>query len=279
MRVHPPSDPGPATGGLARFLAAEEAVASVRVVRVRGSAPREAGAEMFVAPGRAHGTIGGGRLERMAIEAARGLLRGGEASAAMDVPLGPEIGQCCGGRVELALARMTPEARAAAVAAEAEALRARPRVLVLGAGHVGRALAACLSLLPVRAVLIDSRAEELARAPAGVEVRLTPLPEAEVAAAPRGSAFVVLTHDHALDFLLAAEALERGDARYVGLIGSATKRARFERHCAERSPPVPTHALTCPIGAGGGADKRPEVIAAFVAAEIMARLAVEAPAA
>lgn len=194
----------------------------VQIASAQGSTPREAGAEMFVGPASVDGTIGGGQLEYMAIDRARRMLATGEAEASMDVPLGPEIGQCCGGRVILHLDRQGPTPQDL------------PGVLVLGAGHVGRALAQALQPLPVRTRLIDSRAEELARAAPGITTVLTPLPEAEIRAARPGSAAVILTHDHAQDFLLAAEALARGDLAYVGMIGSATKRARFARLARER---------------------------------------------
>lgn len=253
---------------IAHFLDSAGPAVLVRLAEVRGSAPREAGAWMLIAPGRTHGTIGGGQLEYIAIDEARRLLRDGKADARLDIPLGPEIGQCCGGRVVLSLRRLDAEGRAALIA-ETEAA-ALPMVLIFGAGHTGRALAEALRPLPVRAKLIDSRAEELARAPHGAESCLTPLPEAEVRGAPPGSAFVVLTHDHALDFLIAREALARGDAAYVGLIGSATKRARFARFCSEDG--VNPAALTCPIGDFGSRDRRPEVIAAFTATELLVRL-------
>ena len=105
-----------------------------------------------------------------------------------------------------------------------------------------------------------------------VEQACIALPEAELRAAPPGSAFVILTHDHALDFLLVREALLKGDAAYVGMIGSKTKRARFAhwlRQDLEREADPLLEGLTCPIGAGGANDKRPAVIAAMVAAEIM----------
>ena len=209
----------------------------VRVISALGSTPRDAGAEMFVGPDSVEGTIGGGQMEYMAIDRARAMLASGEAEARMDIPLGPEIGQCCGGRVVLQLDRQgpTPEERA--------------DVLVFGAGHVGRALAL---------------------AAPGIRTRLTPLPEAEIRAARPGSAAVILTHDHALDFLLAAEALARHDLSYVGMIGSATKRAQFSRFARERG--IDTGPLVCPIGAGFTHDKRPAVIAAFTAAELIARL-------
>ncbi|MDO5657972.1 MAG: xanthine dehydrogenase accessory protein XdhC [Paracoccus sp. (in: a-proteobacteria)] len=232
----------------------------VRIIRTEGSVPREAGAEMVVSRDSTSGSIGGGQLEYMAIDRARQMLRRGEARAQMDVPLGPMIGQCCGGKAWLLLDRSppTPEARAGSV-------------LIFGAGHVGRALALALAPLPLRSLLIDSRKAELAMAAPGVETRLTPLPEAELRTAPQGAAVVILTHDHALDFLLGIEALGRPDLSYIGMIGSATKRARFASHA--RAAGLDPLRLICPIGGKAVADKRPSVIAALTVAEILTRLA------
>lgn len=245
----------------------------VEVAGAKGSTPREQGAWMLASPGAIFGTIGGGQLEYMAIDAARAMLARGEEERVLDIPLGPEIGQCCGGHTRISLTRLDA-AGWEGVEAEAEgAWRALPRVLIFGAGHVGRALAATLALLPLRPVVIDQRPEELALAPSQVERRLTALPEAEVRAAPPGSAFVILTHDHALDFLILREVLARGDAAYAGMIGSRTKRVSFERWLARTGDAaVDTRALVCPIGAAGRPDKRPEVIAAFVATEILGAL-------
>lgn len=231
----------------------------VRVISARGSTPREAGAEMFVGPASVSGTIGGGQLEYMAIDRAREMLARDEAEARMDIPLGPEIGQCCGGRVVLQLDRGAPRPEV------------RPEVLIFGTGHVGRALAQALQPLPLAPVLIDSRAEELALASPGIPTRLTPLPEAEIRAARPGSAVVILTHDHALDFLLVAEALARADLPYIGMIGSATKRVQCQRFLRARGlDPSP---LVCPIGMNDTGDKRPAVIAAFTATELLVELA------
>lgn len=236
----------------------------VRVTKTFGSTPREIGAEMMVTSDDATGTIGGGRLELDAIARARAMIASGEDAAQMQVTLGPDSGQCCGGRVELVLDRAAPT----------PALPG-PQVLIFGAGHVGRALARLLAQMPFDVTLIDSRAVELARAP-GVPTLLTALPESAIRTARPGAAFVVMTHDHGLDFLLTTEALRRGDAAYVGLIGSATKRARFQREA--RGAGVGTAMLTCPIGAGFSADKRPEIIALFTAAEIAGVLTVTATA-
>ena len=200
------------SGPLTAFLDRNATVARIRLTRVRGSSPRDAGAEMFVAPDETLGTIGGGQLEYMMIDEARLMLSKGMNHAIKDVPLGPEIGQCCGGRVEVEIGVLDAAARQEVVAEAGATERALPHVYILGAGHVGRALADFCAHLPVRTLLIDPRAEELQKCDAAVEKRLSALPEAEIAAAPPGSAFIVLTHEHALDFLLTAEALGRGDA-------------------------------------------------------------------
>lgn len=228
----------------------------VRVEAVEGSAPRDAGAEMWVTSDQSAGSIGGGRMEWLAIEQARRMIQRGIPHDRMTLPLGPEIGQCCGGRVTLSLTKVAAMPRAHP-----------PEVLIFGAGHTGRALYALLRHMPVQATLYDPRPEAVADIKGAV---LTPLPETAIRAAAPGAAFVVMTHDHALDFLLTTEALARGDAAYVGLIGSATKRARFLRHAAQAG--VDAARLTCPIGAGFSRDKRPEAIAAFVTAELMAVL-------
>ena len=88
------------------FVESHAAVILVSVAEVAGSSPREAGAEMLVAENDVCGTIGGGRLEFMAIAHARTLLEKGLDADAMSIPLGPEIGQCCGGHVKLNLRRL-----------------------------------------------------------------------------------------------------------------------------------------------------------------------------
>ncbi len=147
----------------------------------------------------------------------------------------------------------------------------RPHVYVFGAGHVGDALTMALSLAPLRVVLVDTREEELTACTVPrIETCLTAMPEAVVRAAPEGSSFVILTHDHALDFLIAAEALKRADAAYVGMIGSKTKRATFRNWLTREIGRADLFdRLVCPIGATALKDKRPPVIATLAAAEIM----------
>jgi xanthine dehydrogenase accessory factor len=252
--------------GLRDILTGEAAVIHAQITRVQGSSPREEGAEMFISVSGLAGTIGGGQVEFRVIERAREVLVAGMMRDQIELSLGPAIGQCCGGQVRVALTRLSAAQRAAHLARLDPATR--PHVLILGAGHVGRALAEVMAPLPWRVLLVDPRAGELAKNIAPVETRLTPLPEAEIAAAPARSAFVVATHDHGLDFLLTLAALRRGDAGYVGLIGSRTKRTRFERLARETDPAAETQRLICPIGAAGRGDKHPGVIALATAQEV-----------
>jgi xanthine dehydrogenase accessory factor len=189
----------------------------------------------------------------------------------LDIPLGPEIGQCCGGRVEVAI-RCVDKLLASDLIARAKAEEADlPHVYVFGGGHVGHALAGALSLLPLRTVVVETRAEELAGLPDEVETRLTAVPEEVVREAPSGSAFLVLTHDHALDFLIVSEALNRTDAAYVGMIGSQTKKATFRNWFLKNAGGTEAEfaRLVSPIGGDTVKDKRPAVIASLAAAELV----------
>jgi len=258
---------------LDKFLSDHTTAIVAELTTVRGSSPREQGAFMLISASALVGTIGGGALEYMVIARARQAMRDGLPPGAMDVPLGPEIGQCCGGRVVVSLRIVSP--------ADAERLTAQlrnteatlPHVYLFGSGNVGKALAHALAALPLQVHVIDTRPDELHDLPAGIDARAVPMPEAVVRGAPAGAAFVILTHDHALDFMIAAEALKRNDSPYVGMVGSKTKRARFASwYRAEGGRDEDLRRLVLPIGDFGLVDKRPEVIAALAAAEIMVHI-------
>lgn len=269
---------------LADLVAAVERegrAAVVLVAEARGSVPREAGAAMLVTVSDAGGTIGGGAVEHRAIGQAREMLAGG-GHALIDFPLGPGLDQCCGGHMRVAFAVFgaaeLPWLHAAQGALPlweggpvfVEDAPGRP-VLVYGAGHVGRALVRALAPLPFAVRWIDARLDGFPGAvPEGVETLATPLPEAEARTAPGEALHVVLTHSHALDLEIVTAVLERGDFGFLGLIGSATKKRVFLRRLRARGVPEARLArLTCPIGVPGVRDKRPEVIAAAVAAQLL----------
>lgn len=257
---------------LSTFLAAHrcDGIVLVRIETAEGSTPREAGATMAVGAGTIAGTIGGGQLEFHCIDFARQMLATGAPDQQLDIPLGPQMGQCCGGRVRVSLSHATPAEIALITTREKAEAMARPPVLIFGAGHTGRALAKALAPLPFVVSLIDDRDDVMSGLPASVTCIRMPDPVEAVAGAPAGAAFVILSHSHALDYRLAEAALARGDAAYVGMIGSATKRARFEASFLRAGGRRETLArLTSPIGGADVDDKRPEVIAALTAAELV----------
>jgi xanthine dehydrogenase accessory factor len=302
---------------LIEALEAERAGALISLVRAEGSAPRESGARMVVRPsGAFNGTIGGGALEWEALEAARLALKAGRGAALRrTVSLGPDLAQCCGGRVQWLIetfdARDRSELTALAAAeragsfvaeahktkdgrltrsivpwpggegAEIEALPdgglrerffdARTLLYLFGAGHVGRSLVLALAPLPFRTRWIDPRRETFPeRAPANVAMVCASAPAQELAAAPDGAQVLVMTHSHPLDLQIVSEALRQSRFSYVGLIGSATKRARFISQM--RAAGLSQEAfgrLVCPIGLPGVEGKEPAVIAAAIAAQLL----------
>ncbi|MBK1612288.1 xanthine dehydrogenase accessory protein XdhC [Rubrivivax gelatinosus] len=238
----------------------------VELRAVRGSAPRAAGTRMLVAADAVEGTIGGGHLELKAIERARALLRGEALAPEWAVPLGPALGQCCGGHVTLAFVPLSdcPE----------WPLPAPRFVLELhGAGHVGRAIVRLLDEIPCRVRWIDERDEAFdgLDLPPHIEPVVAASAPDEAARAPAGACHLVLTHRHDLDLEIVHTLLRRADTAFVGLIGSQTKRERFRARLAERGHTSETLArLVCPIGLPGIAGKEPAVIAVAVVAQLLA---------
>lgn len=255
-----------------QWLLAQKPAVLVEVVATRGSVPREAGTRMLVGRDEVAGTIGGGHLEWQAIAMARERLAASE-TAALDWPvaLGPSLGQCCGGVLTL---RLRPLDEAAL--ADWPLAPPRFRLHLFGAGHVGRALVRVLADVPCEIVWIDEREAEfppeawMATCTARVRRVCVEPVEAEVSEGRPGDAYLVLTHSHALDLAISEAILKRGDFGWFGLIGSASKRARFEHRLQERGiPPAALARMACPIGLPHIAGKQPGVIAVSVAAQLL----------
>jgi xanthine dehydrogenase accessory factor len=241
----------------------------VTVIEVRGHAPREAGAKMVVSREYSWGSVGGGNLEATAVVRARELIESGATEPEIrELQLNPharaEHGrQCCGGVVKLLL----------------EPLAVRPVVALFGVGHVGYELARILSRLPIRLLLVDSRAEQLDRVrladvidgAAEVGIYHTLLGEQVLEQLPRGAHVVIMTHDHAEDYALCDAALRLNQPLGgIGLIGSAAKWTRFQAQLAAAGHSPETIArITCPIGQPGITGKDPAVIAVAVAAALL----------
>lgn len=263
-------------------LARQDAVL-VSVYASRGSVPREVGAWMGVFADATLGTVGGGRLELDALAHARQMLARGatqagatdgdaEGGAMVRYALGPSLGQCCGGTVTLHFERVT--------ASDAAALTPRlqgPRmpVALFGGGHVGHALVQVLAPLPMDVFWVDSRDGVFpVQCPSSVQCEHSDPVQAAVPGLRAGTRVVIMSFSHAEDLDIVAACLARqrvqGDLPFVGLIGSQTKWAVFRRRLAARgfSEAELAH-VTCPLGVAGITDKRPEVIAVAVAAQLL----------
>jgi xanthine dehydrogenase accessory factor len=250
-----------------RWLAQGRAAVVVEVRAAKGSVPREVGTRMLVGMDEVLGTIGGGHLELNAIRDARALLASSQHEAVQHIALGPSLGQCCGGALDLRFARLVnsdpqnwPQDNALF------------HLQLYGAGHVGRAIVKVLAEVNCQVQWIDERDSEFPEEtlPAHVQQVCVDAVETEVALAPPGAFYLVLTHSHDLDLAISQAILLRNDFGYFGLIGSQSKRARFERRLAERG----VHAdsivrMVCPIGVSGIAGKQPEVVAIGVVAQML----------
>jgi len=303
---------------LIRAATAQGRVARIVVAQSRGSAPREPGTSMLVWAGGESGTIGGGALEFAATAVARTLIQTGRGPIIWRQALGPDLHQCCGGSVALVIECFDigtaialpegPHARRIQGAAEMpipmmHALRnarsqglpvpillqdgwliegpSRPtrQLWIHGAGHVGRALVAVLAPMPQFAITWVDTAPE--RFPDAVPEGVTVLPAADparlVAHAPREAEHLIMTYSHELDLALCHALLTRGFLG-VGLIGSATKWARFRSRLAKLGhDPSAISRITCPIG-NPALGKHPQAIAVGVAHALLTQAGMKAEA-
>jgi xanthine dehydrogenase accessory protein XdhC len=233
----------------------------VEIVEVLGSTPREAGTVMLVTDSRIAGTIGGGELEWRAMQRAREVLAGEPVPESLQLPLGPALQQCCGGHVTLKLQSLGPTDRAGLEARLTAWRQTLPRLVLFGAGHVGQALVRAMQPLPCRIRWLDSRPglEPAEHVPDPTAVRTEPT-----------DLVLVMTHSHALDLAIVEARLRREDFAWLGLIGSATKRRRFETQLTAGGIPADRLGrLVCPIGLAAIKGKDPAVIAASVTAQLL----------
>jgi xanthine dehydrogenase accessory factor len=255
-------------------LNTEQAVL-VTVNATQGSVPRGPGTHMIVFVNGELGTIGGGHLEFQASAHARRLLAGELVSTHLRQVLGPSLGQCCGGVVELVLAPMCADD-----VARLRTLLMPPRtpLALFGGGHVGRAIVNTLAPLPFAVRWIDSRDEIFPNdVPEDVECEHSNPVQAAVADLAAGSRVLIMSFSHAEDLDIVVACLkrqrERGDLPFVGLIGSKTKWATFRHRLEDRGFSAEDIAhITCPIGVPGITGKEPEVIAVAVAAQLLQTL-------
>lgn len=233
----------------------------IEITATRGSTPRDTGTVMTVSRDDTEGTIGGGALEYAAIATARKMLTAGQAQHAETIPLGPTLGQCCGGAVTLAYSS-APQGRAFAAPMTAHLITPNlPHPIHLwlwGAGHVGRAVVEAAHPQAFKVTWIDSSED---RFPSRIPAHVSHIPAADMpllaSRAPAQAHHLIFTYSHEIDLALCAALLRRGAAS-IGLIGSGTKRARFFKRL--RGMGLDPSSIICPIG-DKTLGKRPDQIA------------------
>ena len=229
----------------------------ITVLGTRGSTPRDCGTKMVVSRSESFATIGGGHLEFKAIEQAKQLLSESHSQHKIEhFPLGAKLGQCCGGQATILFESF---------------ISSSIDIVLFGAGHVGKALVSILADLPCRVHWIDSREHEFPNnLPSNILKIVSDSPCDEVAAMPKQAYYVIMTHNHPLDFAISEAILKRNDAHYIGLIGSKTKWQRFKMRFEHKAyQPDLYNSIHCPIGHSNIPGKLPAEVAVAVAGEII----------
>jgi xanthine dehydrogenase accessory factor len=224
------------------------------VVRASGSTPQQAGARMLLtASGGFVGTVGGGAIEQAIADALRACARTGRPELVVR-DLGRDLGMCCGGRMEVFV----------------EPIEGTPRLVIFGAGHVGRATAAMARGVGFSVTIVDDR-EELSseeRFPGCTRILAEPHEAREEVAPTAHDWLLVVTHDHRLD----EEALDtyaRLPHAYLGMIGSRRKIVRILQRIRGKRALPPLEKVYAPVGLDLGA-VTPEEIAVSIVAELVA---------
>ena len=295
------------------YLGAGQLVCRIIVAEAKGSTPREAGADMYVTEAGICGTIGGGALEFEAMRVARQILseladsKGGFSRQFRSFPLGPNLGQCCGGHVNLLFEGFTPDCLAALTAipnapdsgfihqaGNLECVQLSPEPVsklffdaknqclsmppispntsfyLYGAGHVGRAVMGAVKGLALDRVWVDT---DKSRFPEKVDPAITLAPAADMTIiaghAPLGAIHIVMSYSHALDEALVYTILKKANFAKLGLIGSRTKYQRFYSALKKQNiKEAMLEQLICPIGLPDLRSKSPAHIGLSIAAQI-----------
>jgi xanthine dehydrogenase accessory factor len=240
-----------------------QAYVLVTLVGVSGSTPRNSGTKMVISKNELYDTIGGGHLEHKAVKHAQkmlaaALVEGNDSQHLEHFQLGVNLGQCCGGNASVLFECFAAEG---------------VNIMLFGAGHVGKALIPILAQLPCQVTWVDSRDEQFpgnTDAYHNVHKVVSDAPELEVANMPQNSYYIVMTHNHQMDFDITQAILKRADFNYLGLIASNTKWRRFQQRYKHRDiDQAQVARMNCPIGLSQVGGKLPIEVAVSVSAEII----------
>ena len=231
-----------------------------KIINVKGSAPNKVNDLMLITPKKIFGTIGGGNLEYLVIKESILMLKNELKRKKLNIPLGPGIGQCCGGYVELVLTSHRNSVEA--LINEETIEKTKNELYIFGAGHIGQALINKIENINFNTFIIDSREEYLNMTNnKNINYLLSIEPWKIVNTLKDNAYYVVLTHSHDYDLKILNAILYK-KFNFIGLIGSSTKRKRFFKRLIDNGHNKDTvEKIECPIGIDIGNSKYPNEIA------------------
>ena len=242
-----------------------------KLVSTEGSVPRNKGTFMLISSKIIFGSIGGGQLEFNIINKSREILKQKKIfkEEIVNIPLGPSIGQCCGGYVQVKISKHNNGKESLL---KEEFLKSKKdNLFIFGAGHVGKELSEKIIDLEFNINLIDSRNEYLQLQKNKIITNIyLKKPWLLIKKLPKNSYFIVLTHSHDFDFKIINELLKFNNFNFIGLIGSKTKRRRFENRLLKLGHKQSLiDLIECPIGLNTITSKKPGEIAISIIARLL----------
>ena len=244
----------------------KEEIMKAKIINSEGSVPSETGNYMLISEKDIFGTIGGGHLEYLVINKARGMLKNKiKKSETLSIPLGPGIGQCCGGYVQIELTYCTNGHESLEVTLE------NSNRFIFGAGHIGQALSLKSLDLNFNVHLVDSRKNFLLMNEyKDIDYIFAEAPWKLIKNLTANSYYIILTHSHDFDFKIINEILFYNSFKFLGLIGSKTKKNKFANRLKENGHNQNLiNLIECPVGLNINHTKEPNEIAISIIAKLI----------
>ena len=246
-------------------------ILKAKLIKTEGSAPRNCGTFMLITSKFIFGSIGGGQLEYSIINKSKEILKKNEKikKQIVNIPLGPSIGQCCGGYVQVELTKYKNGNQS--LKNERIINTCEDNLYIFGAGHIGQTLSSKSIDLDFNVHLIDSRDYYLNIVK---EKNITPIyvkfPWMIIKNLPNNSYYIILTHSHDFDFKIISEILNQNSFKFIGLIGSRTKFKRFNNRLLKLGHNQSLiNNIECPIGLKNIRSKKPAEIAISIIGRLL----------
>ncbi|MBF0280679.1 MAG: xanthine dehydrogenase accessory protein XdhC [SAR324 cluster bacterium] len=246
---------------LSELLQDRTPTVSVILVDTAGSTPQDRGSKMLITEaGLAFGTIGGGRIEHLAIETGQAMLSEksvNQKTRFVEWSLNKEAGMTCGGGVKLFFEVFSTN---------------EWKIAIFGAGHLANALIPLLLNLDCQITCLDSREEWLAKLPSAPSLELVHSNDLtkETDLISKDTFVLLMTKGHGTDLPILQKFLERGQQPYLGVIGSKSKAAVLRRELRNNGlPEEKCNEFFCPVGMSIGTN-HPFEIAISIASQLVA---------